>query len=734
MENANAKMGGKRANNKFDDWCAGGKMDKYFKITERGSNMTTEIRAGCTTFLTAAYIMAVNPNILSVTGLNFEGLVFATAMSSFIATLIMALWANLPFGLWPGMGMNAYFAYTIVGFKGTLNPAKKVMFCVFIEGIVFIVLSLLDVRRKVFRVFPPWLMKSSMAGIGLFLAHIGFQAGNGIDLIRAHPAILVDIVSFTGEHQARTFLGVFFFFVMATLVMLKVKGAVMIGILLSTFFCWILEASGTPQFKYQPVCCLGNMKYDSTVGWFPKTGSSYLGPELKSMMPKPTCDGPAGVFEVEGTSSNFYIEGAADGSTDGKYVSSWSGSSVTGGFFNWTVTAPDGTVNYVPGKALQFKSNGDGRNSLGFEGDCFDTCHGMFGGFGGVTPGVYGYGACFGSVLIDTGCWTSVSYKDVTATDNSIIKATSGVALSTTVLPYVNIDGFGEGCIGGAGRLPKTFAAPSAIFGAPKAALAKGIEPPFPGWFGCDANGANCWAGNVGGGTFWAFDFENLTVQNFFVPLLVLLYVDFIGTMAFLYAAADLSGMIDPAKPDDFPGCYAAFMADAIGTCVGGLLGTSSVTTYGESMAGVYEGGRTGMTALVISILNFLCIFLAPFISSVPTISTGPALIMVGVFMIEGVKDIDWSNYMQAIPSMICILLQPITYKIEVGVAAGFACWMFMMFFSLRFTLFIPGLWNALPECLKAFVARQDLQPSHQARLEALGYAAPAQKTESAAA
>lgn len=117
MENANAKMGGKRANNKFDDWCAGGKMDTYFKITERGSNMTTEIRAGCTTFLTAAYIMAVNPNILSVTGLNFEGLVFATAMSSFIATLIMALWANLPFGLWPGMGMNAYFAYTIVGFK-----------------------------------------------------------------------------------------------------------------------------------------------------------------------------------------------------------------------------------------------------------------------------------------------------------------------------------------------------------------------------------------------------------------------------------------------------------------------------------------------------------------------------------------------------------------------------------------------------------------------------------------
>ena len=138
--------------------------------------------------------------------------------------------------------------------------------------------------------------------------------------------------------------------------------------------------------------------------------------------------------------------------------------------------------------------------------------------------------------------------------------------------------------------------------------------------------------------------------------------------MGFLYAAADLSGLVDPAKPETFPGCYAAFMADAVGTFVGGFLGTSSVTTYGESMAGVYEGGRTGLTALVIAFLNFICIFLTPLLSSIPTLSTGPALVMVGVFMIEGVKDIDWTDYMQAIPSTICILLQITTYKIEVGV------------------------------------------------------------------
>ena len=131
-------MKAKRKDNAVDLKFKGSKMDKYFKVTERGSNFTTEILAGLTTWLTAAYIFAVNPNILSVTGLNFEGLVFATAMSSFIATLIMALWANLPFGLWPGMGMNAYFAYTVVGFKGTSQPVKIVMFAVMIEGAVFI--------------------------------------------------------------------------------------------------------------------------------------------------------------------------------------------------------------------------------------------------------------------------------------------------------------------------------------------------------------------------------------------------------------------------------------------------------------------------------------------------------------------------------------------------------------------------------------------------------------------
>merc|ERR1719387_2630225 len=175
--------------------------------------------------------------------------------------------------------------------------------------------------------------------------------------------------------------------------------------------------------------------------------------------------------------------------------------------------------------------------------------------------------------------------------------------------------------------------------------------------------------------------------------------------MGFLYAAADLSGLVDPAHPEDFPGCYAAFMADAVGTFLGGFLGTRSVTTYGESMAGVYEGGRTGLTAPVIAFFNFICMFLAPFFSSIPTVSTGPALIMVGVFMIEGVKDINWTDYMQAIPSMACILLQITTYKIECGILGGLFCWAFMMILSLRFLMYIPGAWPKVPTPVKNFIA-----------------------------
>ncbi|CAE7477882.1 unnamed protein product [Symbiodinium natans] len=659
--------------NALDRKFRGSRVDNYFRVSERGSNLTTEIRAGVTTFLTAAYIMAVNPNILSTTGLNFDGLVFATAASSCVATLIMALWANLPFGLWPGMGMNAYFAYTIVGFKGQQNAVKKVMMAVTVEGVIFIIMSALDIRRYVFKVFPTWMMKATMAGIGLFLAFIGLQAGNGIDIVRDHPAVLVDLVTLTGEHYLRTWVGIGFFCLMSLLILLRVRGAVMVCILLSAVLSWILQAAEVEQFSYKPMCCLGSVSYvepvNGAAGWYPKPGGGFY--------PKPTCENP---YTVPGY-------GQMESTETGPSVSFVSSASVSVANGVYTITEGASSTNHTG--SLYFQGVAAGRDST-FKGGCPDACHAMMGGFNPI---------CFDTVLVETGCWTSMSYQS---------RASAKLVL----------DQFGEGCIGGAGRIPKTFSAPSAFASLPLIDVAGPLVAPFSGWAGCDADG-NCESGDVSGGTILAWDFSGFgDWQGFWNPLLTLLYIDFIGTMGFLYAAADLSGLVDPKKPESFPGCYAAFMADAVGTFVGGFLGTSSVTTYGESMAGVYEGGRTGLTALVIAFLNFVCIFMTPLLSSVPTLSTGPALVMVGVFMIEGVKDIDWTDYMQAIPSTICILLQITTYKIEVGVLGALLVWSFLMVFSGRVFLYIPGAWDKLPLAVQNFVSSQQGDADFQRRLK----------------
>ena len=441
----------------------------------------------------------MNPNILSTTGLNFEGLVFATAGSSCIATLIMALWANLPFGLWPGMGMNAYFAYTIVGFKGTQTAVKKVMFAVAIEGVIFIVLSLFDLRRYVFKIFPTWMMKATMAGIGLFLAFIGLQAGNGIDIVRDHPAVLVDLVTLTGEHFLRTWIGIFFFCLMSLLILLRVRGAVMIVILLSAILSWILNAAAVEQFSYKPMCCLGTVSYTEPAmggeAWYPKPGGGDY--------PKPTCEN---AYTVPGFGKMT--------STDAGISFSWeSTASVSYADGNYTI-ANGGTSQNHTG-SLYFEGISAGRDSS-FNGGCTDTCHAMMGGFNAV---------CFDTVLVEAGCWTAMNYQDRAA--NKLV-----------------VDPFGEGCIGGAGRIPKTFSAPSAFASVPLVEMAGNLVPPFSGWDGCDTNGTNCKNGDVSGGTIlaWEVPEDFFDWNGFWNPLLTLLYIDFIGTMGFLYAAADLSG------------------------------------------------------------------------------------------------------------------------------------------------------------------------------------------------
>ena len=150
--------------------------------------------------------------------------------------------------------------------------------------------------------------------------------------------------------------------------------------------------------------------------------------------------------------------------------------------------------------------------------------------------------------MTDASCWTAMTQSaDNQANEHQ--QAAGAIGLTDRLASITVLDGFGEGCRGGAGREPRTFKAPKTIADAPYAKKAGDIVAPWPGWFGCSTNAEGvetCTSGDVEGGTIWAFDTDDLDMSNFGVPLLVLLYVDFLGTMGFLYAAADCSGLIDP--------------------------------------------------------------------------------------------------------------------------------------------------------------------------------------------
>ena len=148
-------------------------MEKLFKLKQNGTTVKTEVVAGITTFMTMAYILAVNPSILSASGMDPNAILIATALASFIGCMAMALLANYPFALAPGLGLNAFFAYAVCGTMG--YSWKFALFAVFIEGLIFIVLSLTNVREAIFNAIPLQLKKGVSVGIGLFCAFIGLQ-------------------------------------------------------------------------------------------------------------------------------------------------------------------------------------------------------------------------------------------------------------------------------------------------------------------------------------------------------------------------------------------------------------------------------------------------------------------------------------------------------------------------------------------------------------------------------
>ena len=419
-------------------------LDKIFHLKENHTDVKTEVMAGITTFMTMAYILAVNPNILSASGMDRGSVFTATALSAFIATCLMALLSNYPFVLAPGMGLNAYFTYTVV--LGMGYTWQQALAAVFAEGIIFILLSLTNVREAIFNSIPMNLKHAVSVGIGLFIAFIGLQNAK---IVVGNDSTLVSIFSFKSSVAEGTFssqgitvlLALIGILVTAILLAKDVKGSILWGILIT----WVLGI----------ICQL----------------------------------------------THLYV--------------------------------PNADIGYY-------------------------------------------------SLLPD---------------------------------------------------------------------FSNGISVPSMA------------------PTFMKMDFSIVFSLDFVVIMFAFLFVDMFDTLGTLIGVASKADMLD--KDGKLPQIRGALLSDAVGTTVGAMCGTSTVTTFVESASGVAEGGRTGLTSIVAGILFALSLLLSPIFLAIPSFATAPALIVVGYLMLTSVTKIDFSDMTEAIPCFIAIIAMPFMYSISEGISMG---------------------------------------------------------------
>lgn len=218
-------------------------FEKLFKLKQNNTNVRTEVVAGITTFMTMAYILALNPAILSASGMDPNAVLMATALASFIGCLCMAFLANYPFALAPGLGLNAYFAYTVCSADGMGYSWQLALLAVFIEGIIFIVLSLTNVREAIFNAIPMQLKKGVSVGIGLFIAFIGLQNAGVV----VGGSTLVTLVDFTSDFRntgIAALLALVGFLIIAILYVKKIKGSILIGIVATWLIGIVCQLTG----------------------------------------------------------------------------------------------------------------------------------------------------------------------------------------------------------------------------------------------------------------------------------------------------------------------------------------------------------------------------------------------------------------------------------------------------------------------------------------------------------
>ena len=407
-------------------------LQKLFGFVPSSMTVKREVIAGITTFLTMAYILAVNPSILSDAGMDKGAVFTATVISSVLATLVMAMYAKLPFALAPGMGLNAFFAYTVVLTMG--YSWQFALTAVFIEGIIFILLTLTGLRQKIVDSMPLVLRRAISPGIGFFIAFIGLKNAG---IVSASPATFVTMGNL---HDPAVLLAAFGILLSAVLLIKKVTGALLIGILVTT-----------------------------------------------------------------------------------------------------VIGIPLGVTHF-----------------------------------------------------------------------------TSVLDVPPNIAPIV-----------------------------------------------------------------MKFEWHNVLSFDMAICVLTFLFIDMFDTIGTLLGVSHRAGMVD--EKGNIPHLTEAFMADAIGTAAGAMLGTSTVTTYVESASGVNAGGRSGLTSFTTAICFVLALFLAPLFLAIPAQATAPALVLVGVMMMTDVSKLHLGDFADAVPAFVCIALMPLTYSISDGILMGLITYVLLRIFAGRY-------------------------------------------------
>ncbi|MFZ0268712.1 NCS2 family permease [Caulobacter sp.] len=399
-------------------------LERVFGLKANGTNVRTEALAGVTTFMTMAYIVVVNPAILGEAGMPVAAVAAATCLAAGFGSILMGLIANYPLALAPGMGLNAYFTYTVV--KGMGVPWETALGCVFLSGVAFLVLTLVGVRQMIVAAIPKPLFSAVAAGVGLFIAFIGLKEAG---IIVANPATTVALGDLTTPTAAVAIMGLI---LIAVLQAWRVKGAILIGILLATAAGWAL-------------------------------GLAKIAPATSSL-----ADLTATAFKMDVVGA-FHLQG--------------------------------------------------------------------------------------------------------------------GMALAMLEIIFV------------------------------------------------------------------------------------FLFVDLFDNVGTLVAVTKKAGL--QAPDGSIPRLNRILLADSAATMIGAAAGTSTVTSYIESAAGVTAGGRTGLTAVVVGMLFLLTLFFAPLVQAIPAAATAPALILVGALMIGSLVDVDWADPTVAIPAFLTLITIPLTFSIANGLAFG---------------------------------------------------------------